>query len=316
MPDDRSADAASETTSARHGPGGDAPGAAADRGTGSGLVLVTGAAGQLGAAVLDAAARGGVRAIGLSRAELDVADQVRVRELFEQVRPAAVVHCAAWTDVDGAESDRAGAFRVNEAGSRAVAEGCAAVGAHLVAVSTDYVFPGTQPEGYAEDDAVGPINVYGESKLAGEVAIREILGVDDACIARTAWLFSAQAPNFVQTIARAAAQREHLDVVDDQRGNPTWCGHLAEALVTCAVERIGGTHHLVDQPAATWKDLAAEIVEVLEVDCDVRPTTSEAFVRPAARAAVSVLRVTDPRTPEMGDWREGVRASLAAHTLA
>ncbi len=273
------------------------------------LILVTGAGGQLGVAVIEACAARGVDAVGLTRAELDVADEAAANAIVEQLRPSAVIHCAAYTNVDGAEADRDGAFRVNEAGSRALARACANHGAHLVAVSTDYVFPGTAPDGYAEHDATGPINVYGESKLAGELAIREELG-DAACIARTAWLFSRQAPNFVQTIATAAQSRDALDVVDDQRGNPTWCGHLAEALVTCAVERIGGTHHLVDGPAATWKDLAQAVVDELGVECEVRPTTSEAFVRPAARAAVSVLQVTDARTPQMGDWRDGVRASL------
>jgi dTDP-4-dehydrorhamnose reductase len=274
-----------------------------------GTILVTGAAGQLGAAVMEAAARRGLDAVGLTRAELDIADAARVREVFERVRPIAVINCAAYTNVDGAETDRDGAFRVNELGSRVLAEASRDAGAHLVAVSTDYVFPGTQPEGYAEDDATGPINVYGESKLAGEVAISEVLG-DAACIARTAWLFSAQAPNFVQTIAKAARERDALDVVDDQRGNPTWCGHLAEALLTCATARLGGTHHLVDAPEATWKDLAAAVVEELGLDCAVRPTTSDAYPRPAARAAVSVLRVTREDTPAMGHWRDGVRESL------
>lgn len=285
-------------------------------------LLVTGAAGQLGAAVLEAAARRGLDAVGLGRAELDVAEATRVLEVCERLRPGAVIHCAAYTNVDAAEGDREGAFRVNEAGSRAVAQACRAIGAHLVAVSTDYVFPGTHPDGYAEHDPTGPINVYGESKLAGEQAIRAELG-DEACIARTAWLFSAQPPNFVQTIARAARERDALDVVDDQRGNPTWCGHLAEALVTCALERIGGTLHLVDRPEATWRDLAAAVVEELGLECEVRATTSDAYPRPAARAAVSVLRVTDPRTPAMGDWRDGVRESLrgaaapsAANSLA
>lgn len=276
----------------------------------AGPILVTGAGGQLGAAVVAAAARRGARAIGLGRAEFDVTDAARAREIFDSVRPAAVIHCAAWTDVDGAEADREGAFRVNETGSRVIAESCERSGAHLVAVSTDYVFPGTAADGYAEGDEVGPINVYGHSKLAGEDAIREVLG-GDACIARTAWLFSAQPPNFVRTIARAAQERDALDVVDDQRGNPTWCGHLADALLACALERIGGAHHLVDSPAATWRDLAQSVVDELGVECEVRPTSSEAYPRPAKRAAVSILRVTNPATPPMGDWRAGVRASLA-----
>jgi dTDP-4-dehydrorhamnose reductase len=276
-------------------------------------ILITGAAGQLGSAVLDTCAGRGIDAVGLTRAELDVADETRVLELVRELRPSAIIHCAAYTNVDGAESDRAGAFRVNEQGSRVIARAAKATGAHLVAVSTDYVFPGTAPDGYAEDDATGPINVYGESKLAGELAIREELGDEHACIARTAWLFSAQPPNFVQTIARAAVDRDSLDVVDDQRGNPTWCGHLAEALVTCAIDKVCGTHHLVDLPAATWFELAQDVVEELGSSCEVRPTTSDAFVRPAARATVSVLRSTRPDTPHMGTWRDGVRESLRLH---
>ena len=272
-------------------------------------ILVTGAAGQLGVHVLDACAARDITAVGVTRAELDIADEPAVLELVERVRPHAIINCAAYTNVDGAESDRDAAFRVNELGSLVLARAAKSVDAHLVAVSTDYVFPGTASDGYAETDATGPINVYGESKLAGELAIRSELG-DDACIARTAWLFSRQAPNFVQTIARAARERDSLDVVDDQRGNPTWCGHLADALVTCAVDRLGGTHHLVDLPAATWFELAVAVVEELDADCDVRPTSSEAFERPAARAPVSVLRVTREDTPMMGAWRFGVRESL------
>jgi dTDP-4-dehydrorhamnose reductase len=272
-------------------------------------LLVTGCQGQLGRAVLREAADRGITAIGIDRAELDITDADAVLAWFAAAPPSAVVHCAAWTDVDGAETQRDAAFAVNETGSRNIAEGCASVGAHLVAVSTDYVFPGTQAGGYAEHDPTGPINVYGESKLAGEQAIREVLG-DDACIARTAWLFSEQPPNFVQTIARVALERDALDVVADQRGNPTWAGHLARALVTCAVERIGGTRHLVDSPEATWYELAQAVVEALGASCEVRPTTSAAYERPAKRAAVSVLRVTSPGTPPMGDWREGVRASV------
>ncbi|MCW2926560.1 MAG: dTDP-4-dehydrorhamnose reductase [Thermoleophilia bacterium] len=153
--------------------------------------------------------------------------------------------------------------------------------------------------------------MYGESKLAGEAAIRDVMGEDgNWTIALTAWLFSAQPPNFVLTIAGLAAGRPALDVVDDQRGNPTWCGHLADALVTCVLDDVRGVRHLVDAPEATWKDLAACVVETTGAACDVRPTTSDAYPRPAKRAAVSVLRVTAPGTPAMGDWRDGVRTSL------
>ncbi|MCW2956529.1 MAG: spsK [Thermoleophilia bacterium] len=277
--------------------------------TPSGPILVTGVRGQLGAHVLEAAARRGLEMVGVDRDEFDIASYDEAKAYFDDLRPRAVIHCAAYTNVDGAESDRETAFHVNGEGSRVLAQLSDETGAHLVAVSTDYVFPGTDPAGCAEYDATGPINVYGESKLAGELAIRDILG-EGAAIARTAWLFSAQGPNFVQTIAKAAREREFLEVVDDQVGNPTWAGHLADALLTLADERIGGTHHLVGSPAATWFELAQAVVDELGLECEVRPTTSEAFVRPAKRAACSILRVTRDDTPAMGEWRDGVRASL------
>lgn len=272
-------------------------------------ILVTGAAGQLGRSVVQVAMEAGISVVGCGRAELDVTDASSIAAVLGEHRPRAVIHCAAWTDVDGAESDHEGAFHVNERGARLVAEACERSGVHLVAVSTDYVFPGDAAAGYAEDDEVGPINAYGESKLAGEVAIRSALG-ESACIARTAWLFSEHPPNFVQTIARLARERDELAVVDDQRGNPTWCGHLARALVECADGLLGGTHHLVDSPAATWLQLAQAVVDELGAACRITPTTSEAYPRPARRAACSVLRVTRSDTPAMGDWRAGVRQSL------
>lgn len=273
-------------------------------------ILVTGGNGQLGRHVIEACAARATRAVGLGHKELDVSDEAETLRIVGEFSPRAIIHCAAYTNVDAAESDEVGAFRVNEQGSLNIARAAEATGAHLVAVSTDYVFPGTNKNGYSEYDATGPINVYGHSKLAGEQAIRAQLGDDGACIARTAWLFSRYEPNFVQTIARAARERETLDVVDDQHGNPTWCGHLASALVTCALERITGMRHLVDTPSATWRDLAQYVVETSKASCTVHPTTSDAFVRPAPRAAVSILNVSLSGTPSMGDWRDGVRASL------
>jgi len=272
-------------------------------------VLVTGAAGQLGRAVVAAAARRSIRVVGLERSELDVSDAAAVHDVITRARPRAVIHCAAWTDVDGAEADPPGAYRVNEDGCRSVARACADTGAHLVSVSTDYVFGDSGPAGHAEEDVPAPSNVYGSSKLAGEQAIRTELG-STACIVRTAWLFSSHPPNFVRTIAAAALERDQLDVVADQRGNPTWCAHLADALLTCALEQIQGTLHLVDGPPATWHELATAVVDELGAQCTVRPVTSDAFPRPARRSAVSILRSTRPDAPAMGSWRDGIRESL------
>lgn len=277
-----------------------------------GTVLVTGARGQLGRSVVRSAAAAGIEAVGLARAELDVTDAAQVRDVVGALAPRVVVHCGAWTDVDGAESDRDGAFAVNAAGTRTLAEACDTAGARLVLVSTDYVFDGERADGYVEDDATAPLNVYGASKLAGDLAALEVLGAR-AAIVRTAWLFSEFAPNFVQTIARVAAERDAIDVVDDQRGCPTWCGHLADALVELAArDEASGIFHLVDAPDATWFDLAREVVTATGAGCEVRPTTTDAFPRPAKRAAFSILRSTRPDAPAMGDWRDGVRASVAA----
>lgn len=271
-------------------------------------ILVTGAGGQLGRAVVRAAAAHGCHALGLPRADLDVTDVGAVDGVLQALRPHAVVHCAAMTDVDGAEADPDRALAINGEGTRAVATAAASAGAHLVYVSTDYVFPGTAPGGYAEDDEVGPINAYGASKLAGERAAREL--VPDACIARTAWLFGADGANFVRTIAALATSRPAIDVVADQQGSPTWTVHLADALVLCATQRMGGIVHLAGSPPATWHALAEQVVATLGVECEVRPVASAAFPRPAPRPAHSVLRSTRTDAPLVGDWREGLAATL------
>lgn len=271
-------------------------------------LLVTGAGGQLGRDVVRAATAAGHDVLAAGRVELDVEDAARVSQVAMQFVPEAIIHCAAWTAVDDAEESREEAFRANELGTRNVALAAKAIGAHVVAVSTDYVFPGSNPAGYAEYDETGPINVYGESKLAAEQSLFDVL--PEATLARTAWLFGAEGSNFVRTIARLAAGRESLEVVTDQVGSPTWTGHLATALVTCAARRIAGPLHLAGSPPATWFEVAQEVVRVSGAECEIRPTTSDAFPRPAPRPANSILRVTRPETPPVGDWRDGVRAVL------
>ncbi len=275
----------------------------------AGRILVTGAAGQLGMDVMRIAAAAGCDAIGVDRTELDITDADAVRELVDHMRPAVIIHCAAWTAVDDAETQEAAARLVNEAGTTHVAEAARRVGAKLVAVSTDYVFPGDAVDGYAEDDVTGPTNAYGRTKLLAEHAA---LAVPGAVVARTAWLFGEHGANFVRTIAGLALQRESIEVVNDQVGSPTWSLHLARALVECAASDITGIVHLAGSPTATWYDVACEVVRQLNASCTVHPVSSDAFPRPAARPACSILRVTRAGTPSMGDWRDGVRAVLAA----
>lgn len=276
-------------------------------------ILITGAGGQLGRDVVAAAGAAGAEALGLGRVELDITEPARVRQVIERWRPDAIVHCAAWTAVDEAEEHRDEAFAINEGGTRNIIAAARESGAYVVSVSTDYVFAGSNSEGYAEGDATDPINAYGASKLAAE---RATLELDGAAVARTAWLFGASGTNFVRTIARLASDRSELDVVVDQVGCPTYTRHLAGALVECALQRLPGVLHLVGSPTATWFELAQEVVAVLGAECEVRPTSSDSFPRRAARPACSILRVTRSDTPHVGDWRVGVREVIAAMRAA
>jgi dTDP-4-dehydrorhamnose reductase len=272
-------------------------------------LLVTGAGGQLGLDVLEQAALRSIDALGLGHAELDITDAARVHDIVTAHRPTAIVHCAAWTAVDEAEAHPDAALAVNGQGSANVVAAAHEVGAYVVTISTDYVFDGTNGAGYEEEDVPAPINSYGASKLAAE---RATLALDGACVARTAWLFGREGTNFVRTIARLARERDAIDVVTDQVGSPTYSDHLARALLDLVAARTAGIVHVAGSPPATWHEIATEVVTALGAPCEVRPTTSDAFPRPARRPACSILRTTRPDTPHVGDWREGVREVLAS----
>jgi dTDP-4-dehydrorhamnose reductase len=272
-------------------------------------VLVTGAGGMLGSVVAAEAGRRGHDVVALARAELDVTDGPAVRAAIAAAAPDAVVHCAAWTDVDGAEADEAGATAVNEGGARHVAGAAAASGARLVHVSSDYVFDGAKGEPYEEADATGPLSAYGRSKLAGERAVAAAGGAH--AIVRTAWLFGAGGNNFVDTVLRLAQDRDELRVVDDQVGSPTWVGHLAPALVDLAEAGREGVFHVTAAGSCSWFDLAAEAFARSAAGCRAVPTTSAEFPRPAPRPAWSVLGSTRPDAPALPPWQEGLAAHLA-----
>ena len=201
-------------------------------------MLITGAAGMLGPDVAVAARAAGHEAVTLARAELDIRDRGAVQRAVAAAAPEAVVNCAAWTDVDGAESNEDGAVAVNAGGAGNVAAAAAAVGAWTIHVSSDYVFDGRKREPYLESDPVAPQSAYGRSKLEGERAVAEA-APDRHTIVRSSWLFGAAGPCFPRTILRLAGERDRLTVVDDQVGCPTYTGHLAPALVALAA-RPGG----------------------------------------------------------------------------
>jgi dTDP-4-dehydrorhamnose reductase len=256
-----------------------------------GRVLITGAGGQLGRALAEAFPWADTR----TRAALDVTGPLALAE-----PPDLVLHAAAWTNVDGAESDPDGARAVNVDGTRHVA----ALGAPVVYFSTDYVFDGRKGSPYLESDATGPESVYGRTKLEGEGEVR------DGWIVRTSWLFGATGHNFVRTMLRLGAERNEVRVVADQRGAPTYVGHLAEATREL-VSRARGVWHVAADGECTWADFAEAIFEEAGVECRVVPISSEEYGAPAPRPAYSVLRSERPGAPRLPHWREGLRECLA-----
>jgi len=212
-----------------------------------------------------------------------------------------VLHAAAWTDVDGAETNPQEAAAVNIGGTQHAAE----LGAPLVYFSTDYVFDGTKGGPYVESDAPNPQSVYGRTKLHGEAAAGE-----DAWIVRSSWLYGWTGTNFVRTMLRLGAERDEVAVVDDQRGCPTYVGHLAEA-TRALLELPRGIWHLAAEGDCTWAEFAEAIFEEAGVECRVRRITTAELGRPAPRPAYSVLRSERPGAPTLPHWRDGLRACLA-----
>ena len=239
------------------------------------------------------------------RDDIDITSLDVVRSRLLEARPDLVINAAAYTDVDGAEENKEAAFLVNEAGIRNIATVAMEVDAKVVHYSTDYVFPGDKEEGYTEDDSPGPaVNVYGESKLAGERALKET-GVSFYLL-RTAWLYGPNGDNFVETMIKLGKDRDSLSVVSDQRGCPTFTKDLALATREIVTgEYSHGIYHVVNDGQATWFEFAQKIFEYAEdVAVDVKPTTSSEFPRPAKRPAFSILQNT--RGPKMRSWQEAL----------
>jgi dTDP-4-dehydrorhamnose reductase len=248
-----------------------------------------------------------------TRAELDVTDAAAVDAAV--AGRDVVVHLAAWTDVDGAETQPDAAMHVNGTGTANVAKACHVHGSRLIHLSTDYVFDGAATEPYPEDAPVCPVSAYGRSKAEAERAVLEYLP-DSGAILRTAWLYGEHGKNFVATMRHLAATRDHVDVVDDQTGQPTWTRDLAERIIDLV--RAGapaGIYHATNSGSTTWFHLAQAVFAALGHDpARVRPTTSERFVRPAPRPAYSVLGHAGwarAALPPMRPWQQAFDAAAA-----
>ncbi len=280
-------------------------------------VLVTGANGQLGTDLQTVfAAPGHHVVLATGSSTMDVAEREQVLGVVGTFAPDLIIHAAAWTAVDACESDPDRAWKVNALGSRHVAEAARAVGAHLLAVSTDYVFDGTSPAPYCEWDVPNPQSVYGRSKLAGELEVLE--GCPGASVVRTAWVCGAHGSNMVKTVLRLAAEHDRLRFVDDQRGCPTFTDDLASMIYRLAVARLPGRFHVTNQGPTTWFGFAQDVLRAAGRDPGmVDPIATDDLTppRPAPRPANSVLDNAALRLsgiPLLADYHEPLERTVRA----
>jgi dTDP-4-dehydrorhamnose reductase len=255
--------------------------------------LITGAGGQLGSdlqVVLAGSDPAGDVVAASNAATLDITDRAAVESAVRAFAPDVVINAAGYTAVDAAETDEDAAYQVNAVGPALLALATAQFGGRLIHMSTDYVFSGDAMAPYEISDLPAPVSVYGRTKLAGELAVRE-LHPDGAYVVRAAWVYGASGTNFVKTMARLEREHETVNVVDDQLGSPTWSLELARGLVELGRARpAAGTYHCTAAGQTTWFGLARAVFAQLGADPErVRPTSTETFPRPAARPAYSVL---------------------------
>lgn len=271
-------------------------------------ILVTGVAGQLGYELclkLDAA---GIACKGVDIADFDLIDRAAVRQALDAYNPGTVVHCAAYTNVNKAETDRALCFAVNEIGTRNLAEWCGEHSRKLIYISTDYVFPGNGELPFETEDPKGPLNVYGESKLAGEEAVKALC--ENYAIVRTSWVYGLHGSNFVKTMAALGAERESVRVVCDQIGSPTYAPDLAALLAEMLEKDVRGVFHGTNEGYCSWSEFAAAIMTVFRRNCRVEPIPTSDYPSPAVRplnSRLSKASLDIASLRRLPHWRDALR---------
>jgi dTDP-4-dehydrorhamnose reductase len=252
---------------------------------------------------------------GLSSRDADIRDLQQVRRAVEGSRPEWIVLAAAYTDVDGCETNPDLAFQTNCEGAVNVATTAKEIGSRLLFLSTDYVYDGAKSTPYEINDPPNPKTVYGRSKAEAEMAISRILPA--ACVVRTSWVFGTAGKCFPDTILKLAAVRPEIDVVNDQRGSPTYARDLAKAIIELCHTGASGTVHATNAGDCTWFQFASEIIRVSGLHTVVRPTSSDRFPRPAQRPKYSVLSLTSllPYYPNMPTWQEALQGYVAERGL-
>jgi len=276
-------------------------------------VLITGAGGMLGRDVITACSRAGADVIPLARAELDITDGPAVDAAMAAHRPDAVVNCAAWTDVDGAEAHEAEATRLNSEAAGIVSAAAAEVGASVLHPSSDYVFDGEKNEPYVESDRTHALSAYGRSKLAGETSVA--VANPRHVVVRSSWLFGVGGRNFVETMLGIAEKQSEVVVVSDQVGSPTYTPHLAHAIAGLIGTDAFGIHHLAASGSCSWFEFAQEIFDQSGIACRVMAGTTEMLARPAPRPAYSVLGTERSDVEPLPRWRDGLSAYLHEREL-
>ncbi|MHA6483040.1 dTDP-4-dehydrorhamnose reductase [Paenibacillus sp. strain BS8-2] len=275
-------------------------------------IAITGAAGQLGKELaLWPHLEPENMLFPLTRSDLDVTNEEQCLAVFQRIQPEVIIHCAAYTAVDLAEADPEAAYAVNSRGTRNVALAAKAVGAKLCYISTDYVIDGKATLPYETDAMTNPTSVYGKSKLAGELAVQEL--VDRHYIVRTSWVFGSYGNNFVKTMLRIGAEKRELQVVNDQQGSPTYTYDLANLLLQLVKTENYGMFHVSNSDSCSWYDFAKSIFQFSEMDVEVVPCSTEQFPRPAKRPAYSVFShhaIRAAGLPPMRSWQEALRYYL------
>ncbi|MFZ3590405.1 dTDP-4-dehydrorhamnose reductase [Bacillus sp. DJP31] len=274
-------------------------------------VVVTGANGQLGQDVVKVLTEQKHVVIAADRSQLDITSKEAVYAFMEQVKPDAIIHCAAYTNVDKAEEDQEAAHLVNALGTKYLAQAANQVGSKMVYVSTDYVFNGEASVPYEVDHPTSPLGVYGETKLAGEEFLQEHL--ERFFIVRTAWVYGVYGNNFVKTMLRLGKERGEVGVVHDQVGSPTYTVDLARFLVELMESEKYGTYHASNEGVCSWYEFAVEIFKQARLDVKVNPLTTEQFPRPAARPKYSVLskdRINKEGFTPLRNWQDALAVYL------
>ncbi|WP_160032783.1 dTDP-4-dehydrorhamnose reductase [Paenibacillus sp. An7] len=280
-------------------------------------VVVTGAGGQLGTDVFKLFSSNGHEVLGCDRTKLDITNQAECNQVIDAFQPDAVIHCAAYTAVDAAESDVDGAYLINAVGTRNIAVAAEKIGAKLVYISTDYVFDGTSTTAYREYDNTDPQSIYGQSKRAGEILAQTLNS--RYFIVRTSWVYGAHGNNFVKTMLKLGQEKPELQVVHDQKGSPTYTVHLAEFLLELVDTECYGIYHASGTGECTWYEFTREIFEQakeilnVKITANLIPCSTEQFPRPAPRPSNSVMDHVSIRTNGFKDfphWKDGLSEFL------